>query len=463
MQRDQDTIAAIATAPGESAIAVVRVSGPESLSIADRIFRGPGKPPSRRRGNTFVHGNVVNPPADAAVRGESVLDDVLLLIYRAPHSYTGEHSVEIQGHGGTAAVQRILRTTIEAGARLAEPGEFTKRAFLNGRMDLLQAEAVLDLIRAKSDRAAAAAVEQLEGRLSHAFARVYDGLVEVAADIEATLDFAEDEVPEDVLADAGARLAKCRADLMDLLNTWADGRLLREGALVVISGMPNVGKSTLLNVLLGTDRAIVTPIPGTTRDIIEESVVIGGFPVRIADTAGLRETDCQIETEGIRRAKNLILRADANIYVIDGSQHITQQDIAIIGNIPIEKVIVVINKTDIACKVDKTILPKVSDVVEASLISGTGTREIRDAILRVVGASAVVPSHAAISERHRVLAASAMRDIDEAIRISSGDGQDSVLSAARIRSALESLGLITGKSYHEELIQSIFSRFCVGK
>lgn len=462
MQQEQDTIAAIATAPGEGAISVIRISGPRSLVIADSIFRGSGQPPSRRPGQTFVHGRVVGPSAGGD-GGSAVLDEVILLVYRAPRSYTREDAVEIQAHGGTAAAQRILRAVLDAGARLAEPGEFTKRAFLNGRMDLLQAEAVLDLIRAKSDRAATAAVEQLEGRLSYSFARIYDGLIEVAADMEATLDFAEDEIPDNVLASALGRLTVCRGLLADLLNTWTDGRLLREGALVVISGSPNVGKSTLLNALLGTERAIVTPIPGTTRDIIEESVVIRGFPVRIADTAGLRDTECQIENEGIRRARDLMRRADAHIYVIDSSQQIGKEEVATIHHMPGNRVIVVMNKMDLGCKVTEEDLPHVNDIVPASLLTGVGVEAVRDAILRIVGASSGIPSHAAISERHRVLASSVLKDIDEAIQLGAGDSPDIVLAASRIRVAIETLGMITGRSYHEALLDSIFSRFCVGK
>jgi len=289
-----DTIAAIATAPGEGAIAIVRLTGPASHAIADHIFKGKGAPPSRRPGQSFLHGSIIST--------NGMADEVILLIYRAPHSYTREDAIEIQGHGGFAAAKRILRAVLEAGARMAEPGEFTKRAFLSGRIDLLQAEAVLDLIRARSDRAADAALEQLTGSLSKDFDELYDHTLALAANLEATLDFSEDELPESVMLDVITRRHDVESEFKSLLDSWDEGHLLREGALVVISGKPNVGKSTLLNALVGKDRAIVNPMAGTTRDTIEEQLVISGFMVRIIDTAGLRESPCEIEKEGVSRA-----------------------------------------------------------------------------------------------------------------------------------------------------------------
>lgn len=457
MADQADTIAAIATAAGEGAISIVRIAGPESLRIADTIFRGAGDPPSRRPSHTFVHGRIVYPPDGAEV------DEVILLIYRAPHSYTREDVVEIQGHGGTTAARRILRAVLDAGARPAEPGEFTKRAFLNGRIDLLQAEAVLDLIRARSDRAATAAIEQLDGRLTRDFGAVYDGLMAVAADIEATLDFAEDEIPANVLDNAVQRVRAIRLDLGKLLSTWDEGHLLREGALAVILGKPNVGKSTLLNALLGADRAIVTHIPGTTRDVIEESLVIDGFPIRIADTAGIRTTDCQIESEGIRRARSLMGTADVILYVLDASQNIDNEDIAQFATEYGSKVIWIANKTDLGISSSVSAWIRTTRTNQCSLINQHGIDGIKAAILSALGAHASAAPRAGISERHRNLLATAITNVDEAVLIMSTGDQDTVLAAAEIRSALESLGEITGKNYHENLLGAIFSRFCIGK
>ena len=254
MNLDTDTIAALATAPGEGAIAVIRVSGPESLALADRIFVGAAPLPSQRAGNTFIHGHVT--------LDDGLADEVILLIYRAPHSYTREDSIEIQGHGGMAAARRILRAVLNAGARPAEAGEFTKRAFLGGRVDLLQAEAVLDLIRARSDRSATAALEQLDGRLSDSFGVSYDEIMATAADLEATLDFSEDELPPTLLGGIVDHLRRGEQGLRCLLDTWDEGHFLREGALIVISGKPNVGKSTLLNALRRALRRVDFPTLG---------------------------------------------------------------------------------------------------------------------------------------------------------------------------------------------------------
>ena len=276
------------------------------------------------------------------------LDEVLLLIMRSPQSYTAEDVIELQGHGGNVAAKRILRRALDAGARMAEPGEFTKRAFINGRIDLLQAEAVLDLVHAGSDRAAAAAIEQLEGKLSCSFNEIYDSLVSVAADLEATLDFPDDELPESTMPELSRRLNDSRIlRIGNLISTWDEGHILREGALVVISGKPNVGKSTMMNTLLGRDRAIVSQIPGTTRDTIEERYVLDGIPLRLVDTAGLRETQCEIEQEGVRRARAQLQKADLHLYLVDASTPLDDDDRDHLAALKSEKCVVVLNKSDL--------------------------------------------------------------------------------------------------------------------
>ena len=333
-----DTIAAIATPPGQGGVGIVRVSGSKVWKIADGIFKSAERP-SLAKGGTFLHGKVMS--ADGAE-----IDEALCLIFRAPKSYTGEDTVEIQGHGGPVVLKKILRCCLDAGARMAEPGEFTKRAFLNGKLDLVQAEAVADLIHAQSDRAAQAALEQLEGGLSKKFNALYDGLMATAADIETTLDFVEDELPEDVFPNLGSKLDESFQWLENLLATWDEGRLLREGASVVIMGRPNAGKSTLFNALLGHDRAIVTALPGTTRDVLEETFVLDGIPLRILDTAGLRETECLIEQEGIRRARVHSAAADIAIYLIDSSQPFSPEDGPHLAKLDPKRTVVVLNKAD---------------------------------------------------------------------------------------------------------------------
>lgn len=455
MSGDNDTIAAIATAPGEGAIAIVRVSGPASLMIADRVFRGSGPPPSQRGGGTFVHGHVA--------LGDAIADEVILLVYLAPASYTREDSVEIQGHGGAAAGQRILRAVLDAGARPAEPGEFTKRAFLNGRIDLVQAEAVLDLIRARSDRAADAALDQLEGALSQTFNGIYDRLLELASEIEATLDFSEEELPPAMLGDATLRLRQIESELATLLKTWGEGHMLREGALVVISGKPNVGKSTLLNALLGVDRAIVNRMPGTTRDLIEEHIVINGYPVRLVDTAGLRSTECEVESEGIRRAMHYVRKADVLIYMIDASQDMDEEDMACMREKPAGKTILVVNKSDLGINGSIQSRAAKSSAIVCCLLTGDGVESVRRSIVEKLEVGTPILHHSVISERHRRIVVLSLKDIAEAIIHMDRKDPDATLAASRLRSSLDTLGEATGRIYHEELLSNIFSRFCIGK
>lgn len=457
MSHVDDTIAAIATAPGEGGVAIIRVSGPNALQIADVVFRGASPKPSQRSTHTIIHGHVVD------VDG-SEIDDVLLLIMRAPQSFTTEDVIELQGHGGNVAARRILRCVLDAGARMAEPGEFTKRAFINGRIDLVQAEAVLDLVHAGSERAAAAAVEQLEGKLSASVNEIYDLLMCVAADLEATLDFPDDELPPSVLPELSLRLNDANQRIANLLSTWGEGHILREGALVVISGKPNVGKSTMMNALLGRDRAIVSQIPGTTRDTIEERYVLEGIPLRLVDTAGLRETPCEIEQEGVRRARAHIQKADLHLYLVDASKPLGSDDTEHLAKLKTEKCVIVLNKSDLGQRVLPEHIP-CPTIVSASLIAGDGLEGVRRAIIQKLASdiNLSVQPHASISERHRRLLVDAQAESKEAFTLINHQFPDVVLAADRLRDALEELGMVTGKVYHDELLASIFSRFCIGK
>ena len=450
-----NTIAAIATAPGEGAIAIVRVSGPESLVIADRLFKGHGPPPSLCASHTFHHGTILNQ--------SGVADEVILLIYRAPASYTREDVVEFQGHGGTAAAQRILRSILEAGARTAEPGEFTKRAFLNGRIDLIQAEAVIDLIRSRSDRSAQAALEQLSGELSRSFNALYDATLTLAGALECSLDFQEDELPESFVSDTRQQLSELLASVGSLISSWNEGHLLREGASIVILGRPNVGKSTLMNALLGKNRAIVTHLPGTTRDTIEEHLVIDGYTVNIIDTAGIRESECEIESEGIRRAIDKSTNSDLVIFVIDGSAPISREDLALLDKLDNSHTIIVANKADISInETIRTLEPKWS-LTNLSATQKTGLRQLREAIVAMLKDGDATPCRTCISERHRALLIVARQEITEANNCIERRDRDVSLVAAHLRVALEKIGEATGRTYHDELLDNIFSRFCIGK
>ena len=457
MSNLDDTIAAITTAPGEGGVAIVRVSGPDALKIADAVFRGPAPKPSERPTHTIVHGYIVD--AD-----DSEIDEVLLLIMRYPQSYTMEDVIEFQGHGGNVAAKRILRRVLGFNARLAEPGEFTKRAFLNGRIDLVQAEAVLDLVHAGSDRAAMAAVEQLEGKLSKIFNDVYDSLINIAADLEATIDFSEDELPISTMSELESRMNEVHRKIDHLISTWDEGHILREGALVVISGKPNVGKSTMMNELLGRNRAIVSHLPGTTRDIIEERLILEGIPLRLVDTAGLRETECEIEQEGVRRALSHIQKADLHLFLIDASRPLDDHDCKQIAEMKSEKCIVVLNKIDLGNAVRPEQISNIT-AVRTSLVKGDGVDKVRLLIakkfLKEINTS--TPPHATISERHRKLLVDAQSEVEEALNLFKENSDNVVLVADRLRDAIESIGMVTGKIYHDEIIASIFSRFCIGK
>ncbi len=449
-----DTIAAIATPPGAGGVGIVRVSGPDAWTIADLLFAPLDKTPvSEREHGTFAYGKVLDSDG-------TEIDTGLALVMRAPRSYTREDVLEIQGHGGAVGMRRILRRALEAGARMAEPGEFTKRAFLNGRIDLLQAEGIFDLIRARSDRAASVAVEQMEGKLSHQFDAIYEAFLEVAANLETTLDFVEDELPDDVFSGIADLLDKTFQTLDDLLDTWDEGRLLREGARVVILGRPNAGKSTLLNALLGFDRAIVSSTAGTTRDTLEEGYVLDGIPLRIIDTAGLRETDCEIEAEGVRRAEAHGEEANLSIYLVDASEPLHDEDRARLEKLDSARSVIVLNKIDQGRAFDDV------EGVEASLVNGVGVEELKRAMADVLekGADFQAPPHAVISERHRNLLILAHREARQARDfLVENVEQNAVLACEHLRAALDLLGQVTGRSYHEELLDNIFSRFCIGK
>jgi len=451
---ETDTIAAIATPPGEGGVGVVRISGPKVWGIADAVFLAlDNVPVSQRDHGTFAYGKVLD--EDGAE-----IDTGLALVMRAPKSYTCEDVVEIQGHGGAVGMRRILRRILDAGARMAEPGEFTKRAFLNGRIDLVQAEGIFDLIRARSDRAASAAMEQMEGALSSQFNIIYDAFLEVAANLETTLDFVEDELPDDVFSGIAGLLDRTFLSLDNLLDTWDEGRLLREGARVVILGRPNTGKSTLLNTLLGFDRAIVSSTAGTTRDTIEEGFVLDGIPLRIVDTAGLRETDCEIEAEGIRRAEAHSADAHLSVYLLDASSPLHDEDRDRLKKLDPAKSVLVLNKVDQGRKLEGI------DGVDSCLIRGQGVDSIKRAMADTLeqGADLHAPPHAVISERHRNLLILSHREARDARAfLNQNVEENAVLAAEHLRSALEYLGQVTGRVYHDELLENIFSRFCIGK
>jgi tRNA modification GTPase len=454
-----DTIAAIATAPGEGAVAIVRLSGADTFRIADDLFRCPPPLPSRRPADTFVHGHVLAP------HSLEVLDDALLLIFRAPRSYTGEDSAEFQCHGGSVTARRILDALLAAGARQAEPGEFTKRAFLNGKLDLTQAEAVLDLIHARSERAARLATAQLDDALGIRSRAIYDDLVGLAADVEAMLDFPDDELPQSVASDLLARAALSVREIQALLDTWHEGRILREGTRIVIAGRPNVGKSTLLNRLAGRERAIVSPHPGTTRDTIEESISLHGIPVHLIDTAGLRDAPCEIEQEGIRRTRLALAGADLLLYLLDASQPLSDDESSFLQSLDPAKSLVLLNKIDLGRQIDPETLHNL-DFFEISLKNEPKIDDLTQKIVqKVLQTSAGNGQETfAISGRHKQALQMALEELKMGQnRLETGLEIDFLPAATHFRAAIEQIGQIFGKNCSEEVLDSIFSRFCVGK
>lgn len=443
------TVAAVATAAGAAGIAVVRLSGPDALRIADALCPGARRPPSTRPGGSFALHRLRDPAT-----GE-LLDEALVLVFRAPHSYTGEDAAEFQVHGGRAAPRRVLAALFAAGAEPAGPGEFSRRAFLNGRLSLDRAEAVADLVAAQTDRAARAAVEQLAGALGRRTDAAYDALLALCADVEATLDFTEDETPGLLPPGRFAeRIDPVLADLAALAETFREGRLLREGALVVLSGPPNAGKSTLFNALLGTDRAIVAAEPGTTRDSIEEGLSLAGVPIRLADTAGLRETDDAVEREGVRRARDLASGADLELRLVPPGDEPPAA--------PGPGTVVVLSK----CDLDETPRPLPPGAFRASARTGEGLDALKAGILDRLGASPADAGGqgAAVGARHRALLGTALAAAGEARALYLARGEEAAVpAAARLRAAAEALGAVTGRVYADDLLDAVFGRFCVGK
>ena len=441
----ESPIAAIATAPGPAGVSVVRISGDGAFAVAAKIV-GRTDAPER----AAVH------PAAAYARFRDCatgvcVDDGIALFFKGPRSYTGEDVVELQGHGGRLPAARLLAAAVAAGARPAEPGEFTRRAFLNGKIDLARAEAVMDFVGASSERAAAAAREQLDGRLSTEVDALFDAVVAIEADVEHLLDFDEGEVPASFAADAAARCAAARGEARRLVSTWRAGTLLRDGAVVVICGRPNAGKSSLLNAILGRARAIVSPVAGTTRDTIEEQTVISGFPVRLIDTAGLRAADDAVEAEGVRRAEESINHADVVVEILDAT------DPSAAPQCPRGDRILAVNKTDIAAP------PAGCGALPISAKTGAGVDALVGEIAARLDALAGECAGPGVSERHRACleeAASALADAEQ--RLAEGD-EGLVAAAAALARAAQSVGGVTGRVWSDELLDAVFGKFCIGK
>lgn len=455
------TIAAIATAPGEAGIGIVRISGEKALEILQKVFR-----PKRNI-------NVIEIPSRRVVYGYAVdsdgkiLDEILAIVMRKPYSYTTEDVVELHCHGGIVPVKKIMEEILKHGAEVAEPGEFTKRAFINGRIDLAQAEAVIDVITSKTETGLNAALNQLEGELSVAIKEIMGKLLSMLAHIEASIDFPEHDIEEITTTNIKNMLLEAKASTAALVESFDEGKIVRDGLSTAIIGRPNVGKSSLLNVLLKENRAIVTEVPGTTRDIIEEYLNIGGVLVRLIDTAGIRETEDIVEKIGVERTKAAIESSELVVLVLDASSELLPEDYEIIELVKSKKVICVLNKTDLGFAISKEYLNKLfspDNVIEMSVKNRVGIDKLEDGIKGLVfhGRLSINKNRMVTNIRHKNLLDKALENIERAVS-SIEEGIPVDLVSVDIREAWRNLGAITGDAVEEDIVNEIFSKFCIGK
>ena len=452
------TIAAIATAPGTGGIAVVRLSGPESYAVAARVFHpaNPNKNVEEAKGYTALFGSFVE--------GEDAFDEGVALFFREPHSYTGEDVVELSCHGGSAVARRLVEACIAAGAAPAAPGEYTRRAFLNGKMSLTQAEAVMDIISADGKQGAALANASLSGALAKKIGAEKEALTGLQAHLAAWVDFPEEDVPE--LDDAHLRrvLGQVQQELDGLIKNYDAGAVLREGVDCAIVGRPNAGKSTLLNLLAGFDRAIVTPVAGTTRDVVEQAVQLGDIRLNLFDTAGLRQTDDAIEAEGIRRSWKKLDEAGLILAVFDGSESLTREDLALARRCAGRPAIALVNKEDKPTRFDAEIIAGDFTMVIPVCCQEEGSRKvIAAAVARLLGTNQIDPHAASLSGQRQLAAATRARDaVAGALdAVQGGFGLDAV--SVCVDDALDALCELTGENASEAVINEVFERFCVGK
>lgn len=458
-----DTIAAISTPMGEGAIAIVRLSGEQAIEIAGKLFQGVGgKKLTDVASHTIHYGHLIDP------RTDEVAEEVMVSVMKGPKTFTKEDVIEINCHGGLVSVNRVLQLVLNAGARLADPGEFTKRAFLNGRIDLSQAEAVMDLIRAKTDRAMNVALGQMEGRLSRLISRLRQEILETLAHVEVNIDYPEyDDVEEMTHQLLIEKAQYVRDEIKKLLQTSQQGKILREGLSTVIVGRPNVGKSSLLNSLVHENKAIVTDIPGTTRDVIEEYVNVRGVPLRLLDTAGIRETEDIVERIGVERSRQVLKEADLLLLVLNYADDLTVEDENIFKAVEGMDVIVIVNKTDLPQRIDLERvkeLAKDHKLVTTSLLEDVGVDELEEAIAALFFAGSIEAGDMTYvsNSRHIALLNQSLYSIEEAItNVSAGVPIDIV--QIDLTRTWELLGEIIGESVHESLIDQLFSQFCLGK
>ena len=454
------TIAAISTAPGVGGIGIIRLSGEETFNIIEKIFV-PKNKSKEIKGYTFKYGNIINPKTN------EILDEVLVSYFIKPRSYTMENMCEINSHGGNIVMQNILEVCLENGAELAEPGEFTKRAFLNGRIDLSQAESIIDIINSKTKKESKASLKQLEGFLSKKIKSIRKKIMDVMVDIEANIDYPEYDIEEVTEKKVENMLKSIEKELMSLKNTFDNGKIIKDGINVAIVGRPNAGKSSLLNALLKEERAIVSQYKGTTRDSIEELMNIDGIPIKIIDTAGIREASDEVEKIGIERAKEIADNADLLIAIFDISANIDEEDIEIIDLIKDKKAIIVLNKIDLIqdnINVDSRISNLNKKIIKISALNKDGVEKISETIVEMFKINEINLDDGIIvtNTRHKNLINKAINSTENA-QISLENKMPMDIVAIEIKNVLEDLGEITGEDVSENIINEIFAKFCLGK
>ena len=456
----EDTIAAVATAYGEGGIGIIRISGEKSLDILRDIFEFGGETreiQSRR----MTYGRIIDK------ENNCIIDEVLAVYMKGPKTYTAEDVVEINCHGSVVSLRKTLELVLRKGARMAEPGEFTKRAFLNGRLDLSQAEAVIDVVKAKTDRSFDVAISQLEGGLSLKISEIRQKLLDLLVDITVNIDYPDEDIEEITYENIEQNILLIANMIEKLLSTASTGRMIREGIRIAIVGKPNVGKSSLMNGLLKESRAIVTEVPGTTRDTIEEALSIRNIPVYLVDTAGIRDTSDKVEKIGIEKSKEAFNNADFVIFIIDGSRALSIEDEQIADHLEGKKSLVLINKCDLARAVEIKDVRKLvtdADIIETSLADGSGIDEIEEFIENMVYGGEISQSHSTMvnNVRHIDLLARSRDSLNDA-RSMTAAGQALEFIEVDVRSAYESLGEITGETVSDDIINEVFARFCLGK
>ncbi|CAD2072340.1 tRNA uridine-5-carboxymethylaminomethyl(34) synthesis GTPase MnmE [Phocicoccus pinnipedialis] len=454
-----ETISSISTPIGEGAIAIVRLSGIDAVEIADKLYRGKKKLKDVDS-HTINYGHIIDPDTNETV------EEVMVAVMRAPRTYTREDIVEINCHGGVHTINHILRLTLKHGAEMAEPGEFTKRAFLNGRIDLSQAEGIMDFIRSKTDEASKVANQQMQGRLKTYIETLRQEILEILAQVEVNIDYPEyDDVEEATTAFLLEEAVKIEEKIATLLKTSKEGRILREGLNTVIVGKPNVGKSSLLNYLIQDNRAIVTDIAGTTRDILEEYVNVNGIPLKLVDTAGIRETDDVVERIGVERSREALSNAELILYVIDYTKELSDEDKEILENLQGRKVIIIVNKLDLTQRLNvDELVPYGFNIVQTSITEGTGVDELEENIrdLFFSGGLNMSDSTYVSNNRHIHLLESAKQSIHDAVEAAKLDIPVDMIQIDLVKT-WQLLGEVIGQDVSEELIDQLFAKFCLGK